>query len=85
MSEGQEFRRDQIANNYTQEQWNEMYNNAAKNADELTKLWNQIYACPSNAAVLLYNKMYAAVASGKSLDDPDLQAEIKAWNAQAAR
>lgn len=38
MSEGQEFRRDQIANNYTQDQWNEMYNNAAKNADELTKL-----------------------------------------------
>jgi hypothetical protein len=55
-----------------------MYNNAAKNADSLTKLWNQIYTNPSNAAVLFYNKMYKAVASGKSLDDPDLQAEIRA-------
>ena len=81
----QEFRRDQIAKNYTQEEWNNMYNNAAKNADALTKLWNQIYNSPSNAAVLFYNKMYMAVASGKSLDDPELQAEIRAWNAQAAR
>lgn len=81
----QEFRRDQIAKNYTQEEWNQMYNNAAKNADALTKLWNQIYNNPSNAAVLFYNKMYMAVASGRSLDDPDLQAEIRAWNAQAAR
>ena len=85
MPNGQEFRRDQIAKSYTQEQWNEMYNNAAKNADALTKLWNQIYEHPSNAAVLFYNKMYMAVASGKSLDDPDLQEEIKAWNEQAAR
>jgi hypothetical protein len=76
--EGQEFRRDQIAKNYTQDEWNTMYSNAAKNADELTKLWNQIYTNPSNAAVLFYNKMYKAVASGKSLDDPDLQAEIRA-------
>jgi hypothetical protein len=36
--EGQEFRRDQIAKNYTQEEWNTMYSNAAKNADALTKL-----------------------------------------------
>ena len=85
MSNGQEFRHDQIAQNYTQEEWNEMYSNAAKNADELTRLWNQIYRNPSNAAVLFYNKMYKAVASGKSLDDPELQAEIRAWNAQAAR
>ena len=83
--EGQEFRHDQIAKNYTEESWNQMYNNAAKNADALTQLWNQIYRSPSNAAVLFYNKMYMAVASGKSLDDPELQAEIRAWNAQAAR
>ena len=80
-----EFRKDQIAKNYTQDEWNQMYANAAKNADELTKLWNQLYTSPSNNAVLLYNKMYMAVASGKSLDDPDLQAELEAWNKQAAR
>lgn len=85
MADGQEFRKDQIAKNYTQDSWNQMYNNAAKNADALTKLWNQIYTNPSNAAVLFYNKMYMAVASGKSLEDPELQAEIRAWNAQAAR
>lgn len=85
MTNGQEFRRDQIAKNYTQEEWNQMYDNAAKQADELTKLWNQIYTSPSNAAVLFYNKMYMAVASGKKLSDPDLQAEIRAWNAQANR
>jgi len=62
-----------------------MYNNAAKNADALTRLWNQIANNPSNAAVMLYNKMYKAVASGKQLDDPELQAEVRAWNAQAAR
>ena len=82
MADGQEFRKDQIAKNYTQDSWNQMYNNAAKNADALTKLWNQIYTNPSNAAVLFYNKMYMAVASGKSLEDPELQAEIRAWNAQ---
>lgn len=80
-----EFRKDQIAKNYSQDEWNQMYENAAKNADELTKLWNQLYTSPSNNAVLLYNKMYMAVASGKSLDDPDLQAELEAWNKQAAR
>jgi hypothetical protein len=78
MVNGQEFRKDQIAKNYTQDEWNKLYNNAAKNADELTKLWNKLYASPSNAAVLLYNKMYNAVASGKSLDDPELQAEVRA-------
>ena len=80
-----ELRRDQIAKNYTQEEWNQMYENAAKNADELTKLWNQLYTNPSNAAVLFYNKMYQAVASGKSLSDPDLKAEIDAWNENAGK
>ena len=82
---GQIFRKDKLVQIYTVETWNEMYNNAAKNADELTKLWNLLYACPSNAAVILYNKMYAAVASGKKLTDPELQAELEAWNRQAAR
>jgi len=80
-----EFRRDQIAKNYTQEQWNQMYENASSQADDLVKLWNTIYNQPSNAAVLFYNKMYMAVASGKKLSDPDLQEEIRAWNEQAAR
>ena len=79
------FRKDKLVKNYTQESWNQMYNNAAKHADELTKLWNMIYSSKSNKAVLFYNKMYMAVASGKSLEDPDLQAELRAWNAQAAR
>ena len=55
-----------------------MYKNAANNADELTKLWNMLYSSQSNAAVILYNKMYAAVASGKKLTDPELQAELRA-------
>ena len=78
---GQEFRRDQIAKNYTQDQWNQMYNNAAKCPDGLTKLWNEIYNNPSHAAVLLYNKMYEAVISGKQLSDPAVKAEVLAWNA----
>ena len=79
------FRKDKLVKHYTEETWNQMYNNAAKHADELTKLWNMIYSSKSNKAVLFYNKMYMAVASGKSLSDPDLQAELRAWNAQAAR
>ena len=79
------FRKDKLVKHYTEESWNQMYNNAAKHADELTKLWNMIYSSKSNKAVLFYNKMYMAVASGKSLSDPDLQAELRAWNAQAAR
>lgn len=79
------FRKDKLVKAFTQEEWNEKYNNAASQADELTKLWNQLYAHPSNAAVIMYNKMYAAVAAGKKLTDPELQADLKAWNANAAR
>ena len=80
-----ELRRDQIAKNYSQEEWNQLYQNASEEADELTKLWNMLYNQPSNAAVLLYNKMYEAVANGKKLTDPDLAAEIAAWNASAGK
>lgn len=82
---GQIFRKDKLVQIYTVETWNEMYKNAATQADELTKLWNLLYTNPSNAAVILYNKMYAAVASGKKLTDPELQADLEAWNANAAR
>ena len=44
-----------------------------------------LYTSKSNAAVILYNKMYAAVCAGKKLADPELQAELKAWNENAAR
>lgn len=79
------FRRDQICQTYTQEEWNKMYNNVDKEKDELVKLWNQLYTSKSNAAVLFYNKMYLAVAQGKKLSDPDMIAEVRAWNAQANR
>ena len=62
-----------------------MYNNVDKEKDELVKLWNQLYTSKSNAAVLFYNKMYLAVAQGKKLSDPDMIAEVRAWNAQANR
>ncbi len=81
---GQEFRRDQIVKNYTQDQWNQMYNDAAKSPDALTILWNKMYNNPTSAAVLLYNKMYEAVISGKKLSDPAVKAEVLAWNAVAA-
>jgi len=80
MTNGQEFRRDQIAKNYTQAEWNQMYNKAGKQADDLVTVWNMLYTATSHAAVLFYNKMYNAVVSGKKLSDPELQAEIDAWN-----
>lgn len=74
------FRRDEIANTYTQNEWNHMYETAGKEASDLVTLWNTLYTSSSDSAVKLYNEMYEAVCTGRELSDPVLQAQVEAWN-----
>ena len=76
------FRRDQICEDYSQEEWNSLYSEAeAGERSGVIGEWNDCYSDASDADVQDFNEMYAKVEIGEGADVPG----VEEWNEEANR
>lgn len=76
------FRKDWIVQNYTQEEWNEMYETAGTDSTEDVIDFNEIYDDPEAEENVEFNEMYEKVNNGEYKQDQDMKDEVDAWNAK---